>query len=79
MHVLVHGAGAVGGYFGALLALGGHEVTLVARGANLAALRGDGLRVLRGDLGPPIHVRPARAVERPADAPRADLVLVCVK
>src|SRR5262249_57050662 len=42
MHVLVHGAGAVGGYFGALLARGGHDVTFVARGANLAALRSDG-------------------------------------
>jgi 2-dehydropantoate 2-reductase len=79
MHVLVHGTGAVGGYFGALLAEGGHDVTFVARGANLAALRAGGLRVLRGAAAPDIHVQPVRAVERPAEAPRADLVLVCVK
>ncbi len=79
MHVLVHGTGAVGGYFGALLAEGGHDVTFVARGANLAALRADGLRVLRGDPARTIHVNPVRAVERPSDAPPADLVLVCVK
>ena len=79
MHVLVYGTGAVGGYFAALLARGGHEVTLVARGANLEALRRDGLRVLLGGPDREIRVRPARVVERPADAPHADLVLVCVK
>jgi 2-dehydropantoate 2-reductase len=79
MHVLVHGTGAVGGYFGALLAQGGHDVTFVARGANLVALRAHGLRVLRPDPAPPIHVHPVQAIERPADAARADLVLVCVK
>ena len=79
MHVLVYGTGAVGGYFGARLATGGHEVTLVARGANLAALRADGLRVHLAPTNETLHVRPIRAVERPADAPPADLVLVCVK
>jgi 2-dehydropantoate 2-reductase len=78
MHVLVHGTGAVGGYFGARLAAGGHDVTLVARGANLAALRANGLRVELAPTNETLHVRP-RAVERPADAPPADLVLVCVK
>jgi len=79
MHVLVYGTGAVGGYFGALLARGGHDVTFVARGTNLEALRRDGLRVLLGGPEQTIRVHPARAVEHPADAPRADLVLVCVK
>jgi len=79
MHVLVYGTGAVGGYFGARLATGGHEVTLVARGANLAALRADGLRVHLAPTNETLHVHPIRAVERPADAPPADLVLVCVK
>ena len=79
MHVLVHGTGAVGGYFGALLAEGGHDATFVARGANLTALRANGLRVLRGDPAKTIHIHPVRAVERPSEAPRADLVLVCVK
>jgi 2-dehydropantoate 2-reductase len=79
MHVLVYGTGAVGGYFAALLGRGGHEVTLVARGANLEALRRDGLRVLLGGDDRTIALHPVRAVERPADAGRADLVLVCVK
>jgi 2-dehydropantoate 2-reductase len=77
MRILVHGAGAVGGYFGALLARGGHEVWVVARGANLAALNADGLTV-RLD-GETLRVRPAGAVAEPAEAPHADLVLVCVK
>src|SRR6185436_17932574 len=79
MHVLVYGTGAVGGYFGARLATGGHDVTFVARGSNLEALRADGLRVLMGTPSETIHVQLVRAVERPADAPPAELVLVCVK
>jgi len=75
--VLVLGAGAVGGYFGARLAEGGHDVTLVARGANLEALRRDGL-VLQLPEGP--HRYPGiRAVDDPALAPPPELVLVCVK
>src|SRR5262245_55627285 len=79
MHVVIYGTGAVGGYFGALLATGGHDVTFVARGRNLETLRERGVRVVLGDSGRTIDVHPVRAVERPADAPRADLVLVCVK
>src|SRR5438094_98560 len=52
MRILVHGAGAVGGYFGALLARGGHDVTFVARGENLAALRARGLVVRLGSETP---------------------------
>jgi 2-dehydropantoate 2-reductase len=79
MHVLVHGTGAVGGYFGALLARGGHDVTFVARGANLAALRTDGVRILLGDASRTVHVTPVRAVESPAEVGDVELVLVCVK
>ncbi|MGH8800864.1 MAG: 2-dehydropantoate 2-reductase N-terminal domain-containing protein, partial [Casimicrobiaceae bacterium] len=45
MRIAVIGAGGVGGYFGAKLARAGNEVAFVARGAQLAALRGTGLRV----------------------------------
>jgi 2-dehydropantoate 2-reductase len=76
MRILIHGAGAVGGYFGALLARA-HDVTFVARGANLAALRTDGLTVRLGD--DTLSVKPATAVATPAEAARPDLVLVCVK
>jgi 2-dehydropantoate 2-reductase len=75
--ILVHGAGAVGGYFGALLARGGHDVTFVARGENLAALGARGLTVHLGDET--LHLPQVRAVGEPAAAPRPDLVLVCVK
>jgi 2-dehydropantoate 2-reductase len=41
------GAGSIGGYFGSMLARGGHDVTLVARGAHLDAIRRHGLRIVR--------------------------------
>jgi 2-dehydropantoate 2-reductase len=77
MHVLVYGAGAVGGYFGALLARGGADVTFIARGANLAALRASGLSVVLPSET--LRIAPVRAVVDPAEAPAADVVLVCVK
>jgi 2-dehydropantoate 2-reductase len=77
VRILVHGAGAVGGYFGALLARGGHDVTFVARGENLAALRTHGITV---DLGTEtLRVAPVQAVLDPAAAPAPEVVLVCVK
>jgi 2-dehydropantoate 2-reductase len=52
MRIAVLGAGAIGAYVGAALARGGADVNVVARGANLAAMRRDGIRVLspRGDF-----------------------------
>ena len=75
-HVLVMGAGAVGGYYGACLVRAGHDVTFVARGANLDALRSSGLRVTgaMGELSAP----EAHATDDPSSV-RADLVLMCVK
>src|SRR5213592_561534 len=67
MRILVHGAGAVGGYFGALLARGGHDVTFVARGENLAALSARGLVVRLGSET--LHLAPVRAVPDAAAAP----------
>jgi len=77
MRILVHGAGAVGGYFGALLARGGHEVWFVARGDNLAALRTRGLTVRLGSET--LQLAAVQAVAEPAAAPPPELVLVCVK
>jgi 2-dehydropantoate 2-reductase len=78
MRVLVMGAGAVGGYFGAALAAGGHEVVLVARGKHLDALRQRGLTVQGADCARVLA--PVRAVDRPAAAGLApDLVLFTVK
>ncbi|MBI5136800.1 MAG: 2-dehydropantoate 2-reductase [Nitrospirae bacterium] len=76
MRVLIYGAGAVGGYFGARLQEGGADATFVARGNQLAALRTHGIRL---DSVNGAYKAPVRAVPRLADAPPADLVLLCVK
>ena len=71
------GAGGLGGYFGARLAAAGNDVAFVARGAHLAAIRKDGLRVTsaRGDL----HLRDVVATDAPATLAPADVVIVAVK
>jgi 2-dehydropantoate 2-reductase len=81
MHILVMGTGGVGGYYGAMLAQAGHDVTFVARGAHLAAIREHGLEVRT--QGQTIRIQPAKVVERPADAAGqgsgVDLALFTVK
>lgn len=77
MKIVVMGAGAVGAYFGAKLARVGYDVTFVARGANLQALRERGIRI--ESARDPFSVAPVSAVSDPRDADAADLVLVCVK
>ena len=51
MRIAIVGSGAVGGYFGAKLAQNGQDVTFIARGAHLAAIRNHGLRVRSTKLG----------------------------
>ena len=77
MRIVVLGAGGVGGYFGGRLAAAGNDVTFVARGAHLAAMRKSGLKITsqRGDL----LVPQVKAVETVAEAGAADLVLIGVK
>jgi 2-dehydropantoate 2-reductase len=76
--VLVMGAGAVGGFYGAALAGRGHDVTFVARGAHLAALRERGLTIRRA--GGATVLRPVHAVADPAEAGGdIELVLFTVK
>ena len=71
------GAGALGGYFGARLAAVGNDVAFIARGAHLAAIRKDGLRVnsANGDL----HLRDVAATDAPGTLAPADVVMVGVK
>jgi 2-dehydropantoate 2-reductase len=77
MRVLVYGAGAIGGYLGAMLAHGGQDVTLLARGATLEALARDGLQVSWAD-GRQLHVQVPTCA--PGQAPgRFDLVIVTLK
>ena len=78
MRVLVMGAGGLGGYCGGVLARRGHEVTFVARGAHLAAMRERGLELRSG--GQTTLLRPVNAVASPAEAGAGfDLVLFTVK
>lgn len=77
MRIAVVGAGGVGGAFGAALAKAGADVTFIARGAHLAAMKRDGLKVqsLRGDT----HLAPTQATDNPAEIGVVDIVLFCVK
>jgi 2-dehydropantoate 2-reductase len=77
MRIVVMGSGGTGGFFGAKLARAGEDVTFVARGAHLAALRAEGLRIRSAVEGE--WSVPAPAVERLDGLPSADLVLFCVK
>src|ERR687897_1716092 len=77
MRFAVLGSGAVGGYYGARLARAGHDVTFVARGAHLAAIRERGLEIRSAVLGD--FVARARAEEDTAKVGPVDLVLVAVK
>ena len=77
MKIVVMGSGGVGGYFGARLAANSADVTFIARGEHLAALRRDGLKILsaNGDL----TVKPVKATDDPASVGYADLVMIAVK
>ena len=77
MKIAIYGAGGVGGYYGAVLARAGHEISLVARGAHLAAIQQHGLRVR--SPGGDFEVRPSRATEDPAEIGPVDAVIVAVK
>lgn len=77
MKILIMGTGGVGGYYGGLLAQQGNEVTFIARGAHLDAIRQGGLHVksIHGDF----TVSPASATDDPNNVGPVDLVLFCVK
>ena len=77
MRIAVIGAGGIGGIYGAGLAQAGADVTFVARGAHLAAMRENGLRV-EGDRGE-THVKPAKATDDIGSIGPVDYVLSCVK
>ena len=77
MRIAVIGTGGIGAPYGASLAKAGADVTFVARGAHLAAIRENGLRI-EGDRGE-IHIRPAQATDDVASIGVVDYVLPCVK
>ncbi len=77
MRIVVMGTGGTGDYFGSKLARAGEDVTFVARGAHLEAIRAHGLRVESAVEGN--WTVKAPVVERLDGVPPADLVLFCVK
>ncbi len=77
MRIAVIGAGGIGAIYGAALAQAGADVTFVARGAHLAAMQQNGLRI-EGDRGETL-VRPAQATDDIAGIGPVDYVLFCVK
>jgi 2-dehydropantoate 2-reductase len=74
--VAVMGAGAVGGYFGGMLALSGVPVTLIGRPQHVDAIRRDGLVIERADRRDVVRVEAATDA---AAVGNVDVVLVCVK
>ena len=77
MRIAAMAAGAVGGYFGARMAAAGHDVFFVARGANLAAMKANGLKLesVHGDL----HLPKPNVTDDPKSVGAVDIVLFAVK
>ncbi|MBB5046572.1 2-dehydropantoate 2-reductase [Rhodopseudomonas rhenobacensis] len=76
MKVCIYGAGAIGGYLGVQLALSGADVSLVARGAHLAAMKANGLKLL---IGGEERVAHPRCTDNPAELGVQDFVIICLK
>jgi len=78
MKIAIMGTGGVGGLFGARLAQSGSDVTFIARGAHLEAIRKTGLKIVsehRGD----VHLANAKATDSPAEVGAVDFVFFTVK
>jgi len=77
MRIAMVGGGGLGAFYGGLLAHAGEDVTFIARGANLQALRADGLTVKRPNGGD-LHLG-VQATDNPRDIGPVDLIWFCVK
>ena len=77
MRIAAMAAGAIGGYFAARMAAAGHDVFFIARGANLDAIRKNGLKIesVNGDL----HLPKVNATDDPKTVGPVDIVLFAVK
>jgi 2-dehydropantoate 2-reductase len=76
MRICIYGAGAIGGYLGAQLSLAGEDVSLIARGPHLEAMRRDGLRLRIGDEERVAH---PLCTSDPSEAGTQDYVVVTLK
>jgi 2-dehydropantoate 2-reductase len=77
MKIAMMGSGGVGGYFGGRLAAKGYDVSFVARGAHLAAMRDNGLTIESGVA--PLLINPVRVTDDPASIGPVDFVFLSVK
>jgi 2-dehydropantoate 2-reductase len=78
MKIAVIGAGAIGGYVGAKLALAGEDVTFIVRGANLEAIKARGIKLIDNDGTE--HVAPdVKATDNYAEAGVQELVILALK
>lgn len=77
MRIVVFGTGGVGGYFGGRLARIGEEVTFIARGEHLRAIKANGLKV--DSPGGDFVIYPAKATDDVSEIGETDLVIVGVK
>jgi 2-dehydropantoate 2-reductase len=77
MKIAVMGAGGIGGYYGGRLAAAGADVSFIARGAHLAALQKNGLKIV-SPLGD-VHIPALMATDDPATIGPVDIVMFCVK
>jgi 2-dehydropantoate 2-reductase len=78
MKIAIVGAGAIGGFLGARLAISGNEITFIARNRNLEAIRNNGFRLIEED-GREVHAPQVRAEQSAAQAGAQDAVLLAVK
>src|SRR5262245_13885424 len=76
MKVCIYGAGAIGGYLGVQLARAGADVSLVARGAHLAAMRENGLTLLAGEER---RVERLSCTDTPSELGVQDFVIISLK
>ena len=77
MKIAIMGSGGIGGYYGGRLAAAGADVHFIARGAHLAAMRANGLRII-SPLGDE-HIADVKATDDPASIGEVDIVMFCVK
>ena len=78
MKTAIIGAGAIGGYVGVKLALAGEDVTFIVRGANLDAIRNNGMKLIMND-GTEYVARNAKATNNYDEAGQQDVVILAVK
>jgi len=76
MKICVFGAGALGSVFGGHLALGGEDATMIARGATLATLKANGLKLIAGDTE---RVARPRVTDNPRELGAQDIVILATK